>query len=106
MHEAHCCPRCGIQAAHRRHRRSWQRVVSYLVPVRPFRCTNCQQESWALLGHRDSRLPWVSSTVLALLMIAGLLYLAFGVSRDRDQPVPALKLSSSLSQEAIPTLSR
>ncbi len=106
MHEAHRCPRCGAQAALRRHRRPWQRVVSYLVPVRPFRCTNCQQESWALLRRRDSRLPWVSSTVLALLLIAGLLYLAFGVSRDRDQPVRALKLSTSLSHEAIPSPSR
>jgi hypothetical protein len=77
------CPRCG-GGLHRVHRHAWDRVVSWYVPVRRYRCANptCRWENLRVepagQSARDMGLVIAKSSLLALalgvvlLVIAGL----------------------------------
>ena len=43
----HVCPDCG-EKVERMRRRFWQKLVSFAVPFRHYRCTNCYHEFFAL----------------------------------------------------------
>lgn len=58
------CPRCNSTNIHRVHRRAWERFVGKIVPVRRYRCSDCQWHGTRIDHPARSlpRTPFVSSS--------------------------------------------
>ncbi len=45
----HTCPKCGKYALHRSHsQNAAEHLIKTLLPIRPYRCSECQWRGWRL----------------------------------------------------------
>lgn len=93
------CRHCRERSLHRVRRKTWQRVVGHVLPIRPYRCAGCGRRPWGAIHPADGRLPWLTSTLAAGAVIGCAVYGAtlWGESPGAESRALALKLESRLN---------
>lgn len=97
------CRHCRERTLHRVRRNGWQRVIGYVLPVRPYRCAACGRRPWGAIHHADGRLPWLTSTLAAGAVVGCAAYGAtlWSESPGAQSRALALKLESRLNGGAM-----
>lgn len=55
------CSRCGRSELSRSHRKSSERMVSAVLPARPYRCRHCRKRQWRLLSYGENRKRYIGT---------------------------------------------
>lgn len=96
------CRHCHDRTLHRVRRNGWQRVVGYVLPIRPYRCAACGRRPWGTIHHADGRLPWLTSALAAGAVIGLTVHAArlWSEGGSEESRALALKLESRLNGAA------
>lgn len=73
------CIQCKSPRVHRHKRSAMERLFSYIVPMRPLRCSSCKTVQWRRMPFRAGPLNYFTS----LLIWVGLSYFVFDTSHHQ-----------------------
>ena len=84
------CPKCNHQGVRRSHRYAGERLLTAVLPVRPYRCKSCGARFWWLTSDEKWRRSGRQVAItggLVLVVALGLVYVT-NLPESRPEPVP------------------
>ena len=98
---AQVCDHCGNLDLARSQRSRGERMLSWIVPARPFRCPNCKKRTWRAFDLRDQWAHYVSAGLFWGLVLLLLLVVFCGGTAPRDGAATAADTRDAAGPQAI-----